>query len=99
MKKRFAAIIGMTTILSMSVFGAIASAATDFTQFGFPHVVAKKEIKAGEAEKISHSGIKIEIPEGTFNHDVRLEVLEGDNHDFQANSPAGETVIMNFALE
>jgi hypothetical protein len=86
-------------IVSMFLFGAIASAAgLDFTQLGFPHVVAEKYVKAGKATKISHSGIKIKIPKDAFAKDVIFQVLEGDNRTFQANAPAGEKVIMNFAF-
>lgn len=97
MKMRLKVLISFS-ILSMFLFGAVAFAATDFTQFGFPEVVAEKKIEAGEAAKISHSGIRITIPKGTFKQDVLFQVLEGDNERFQANAPAGETVIMNFAL-
>jgi hypothetical protein len=97
MKMRFNVSIGFF-ILTMFLFGAIAFAATDFTQMGFPKVVAEKQIKVGEAGRISHSGIKIQIPEGTFKKDVKFQILEGENDTFQAKAPAGETVIMNFAL-
>lgn len=97
MKTRFT-LVTVMSIISMLLFGAVAFAATDFTQNGFPKIVAEKKIEAGEAGKISHSGIKIDIPEGAFTTDVKFQVLEGDNHHFQANAPAGETVIMNFAL-
>jgi hypothetical protein len=86
-------------IVSMFLFGAIASAAgLDFTQLGFPRIVAEKYVKAGKATKVSHSGIKVEIPKDAFTKDVIFQVLEGDNRTFQANAPAGETVIMNFAF-
>lgn len=98
MKFRFT-FASVLSVISMLLFGAVASAATDFTQFGFTNVVAEKKIKAGEAAKISHSGIKIAIPEGTFQHDVNFQVLEGDNKNFQANAPEGEIVIMNFAFK
>lgn len=97
MKMRLNVSIGVI-IFSVFLFSAIAFAATDFTQMGFPNVVAEKYIKAGDASKISHCGIKIQIPEGTFTHDVSFQLLEGDNKSFQANAPAGETVIMNFAF-
>jgi hypothetical protein len=97
MKLRLKVFIGFT-IISMFLFGGLVSAATDFTQFGFERVVAKKIVKVGKAEKISHSGIKIEIPEGAFDHDVLFQVLEGNNNKFQASAPAGEKVIMNFAF-
>ncbi|WHY00678.1 hypothetical protein [Neobacillus sp. DY30] len=97
MKLRLKFFIGLS-IISMFFFGGMVSAATDFTQFGFKEVVVEKYIKAGEAEKISHSGIKIQVPEGAFNHDVLFQVLEGNNKQFQANVPAGEKVIMNFAF-
>ncbi|MGG3470602.1 hypothetical protein ABES02_24345 [Neobacillus pocheonensis] len=97
MKFRFT-FITVFSLISMILFGAVALAATDFTQFGFPKVVAEKEIDAGNAAKISHSGIKIDIPEGAFTTDVKFQLLEGDNSHFQVNAPAGETVIMNFAF-
>lgn len=97
-KKRFAALISLTVVMCLSLFAAVAYAATDMTQFGFPDVVAEKKIKAGEAKRISHSGIKIDIPAGAFSHDVLFQVLEGDNDALQAKAPDGETVIMNFAF-
>jgi hypothetical protein len=99
MKKIRFTIVSVMSLISMLLFGAVAFAATDFTQFGFPKVIAQKKIEAGEAAKISHSGIKIDIPEGTFSNDVIFQVLEGDNERFQANAPDGETVIMNFAFK
>ncbi|MEH7309249.1 hypothetical protein, partial [Neobacillus drentensis] len=90
-------LLGMS-LRSMFQFGPVAFAATDFTHLGFSHVVAEREIAAGESAKISHSGIKIQIPEGAFNKDVTFQVLEGDNKKFQKVAPAGETVIMNFAF-
>jgi hypothetical protein len=97
MKKRLKVLLGLS-MMSMFLFGSIAFAATDFTQLGFSKVVAEREIEAGEAAKISHSGIKIQIPEGAFTNDVTFQVLEGDNKKFQKVAPAGETVIMNFAF-
>jgi hypothetical protein len=97
MKLRLKVMSGLL-IISMFLFGGLVSAATDFTQFGFDRVVAEKHVKAGEAEKISHSGIKIEIPEGAFDHDVQFQVLEGNNRKFQVAAPVGERVIMNFAF-
>lgn len=89
--------IGLS-IISMFLFGGMVSAATDFTQFGYNDVVAEKVIKVGKPDKISHSGIKIQIPEGAFGHDVLFQVLEGNNKTFQAVAPEGEKVIMNFAF-
>lgn len=97
MKKRLKVLLGMS-IMSMFLFGAVTFAATDFTQMGFSKVVAEREIEAGEASMISHSGIRIQIPEGAFTNDVTFQVLEGDNKRFQKVAPAGETVIMNFAF-
>jgi hypothetical protein len=97
MKIRFT-FVTIMSLISMLLFGVSVLAATDFTQFGFAKVVAEKKIEAGEAAKISRSGIKIDIPEGTFTTDVIFQVLEGDNDLFQAHVPAGETVIMNFAF-
>ncbi|MGG1677089.1 hypothetical protein ACIFOT_15225 [Neobacillus sp. NRS-1170] len=97
MKIRFT-LVTVLSLISILLFGAVAFAATDFTQNGFPKVVAEKKIEAGEAARISHSGIKITIPEGTFSHDVTFQVLEGDNSFFQTKAPAGETVVMNFAF-
>ena len=96
-KIRFTFVAAMS-LFSILLFSAVAFAATDFTQFGFPKVIAEKKIEAGEAAKISHSGIKIDIPKGTFSNDVIFQVLEGENSSFQANAPEGETVIMNFAF-
>ncbi|MEH7377770.1 MULTISPECIES: hypothetical protein [Bacillaceae] len=97
MKKRLKVLLGMS-IMSMFLFGAVAFAATDFTLLGFSKVVAERKIEAGAAAKLSHSGIKIQIPEGAFTHDVTFQVLEGDNSKFQKVAPSGETVIMNFAF-
>jgi hypothetical protein len=97
MKKRLKVLLGMS-IISMFLFGAVAFAATDFTQLEFSKVVAEREIEAGAAAKLSHSGIKIQIPEGAFTQDVTFQVLEGDNSKFQKVAPPGETVIMNFAF-
>ncbi|MFP5113060.1 hypothetical protein ACSU64_11850 [Bacillaceae bacterium C204] len=97
MKKRLKVILGFA-IMSMFLFNAVAFAATDFTQLGFTKVVADRNVDAGEAAKLSHSGIKIQIPEGAFSHDVTFQVLEGDNKTFQTVAPAGETVVMNFAF-
>ncbi|WP_051633734.1 hypothetical protein [Bacillus sp. UNC41MFS5] len=97
MKKRLKVLLGLA-MMSMFLFGAVAFAATDFTQLGFSRVATEREVGAGEAAKLSHSGIKIQIPEGTFTTDVTFQVLEGDNKKFQKVAPAGETVIMNFAF-
>ncbi|MEH7272020.1 hypothetical protein [Neobacillus vireti] len=97
MKLRLKVFIGVS-IISMFLFGGMVSAATDFTQFGFDRVVAEKHVKLGKSTKISHSGIKIEIPEGAFEHEVLFQVLEGNEGKFQANAPTGEKVIMNFAF-
>ncbi|MGG0179174.1 hypothetical protein [Gottfriedia acidiceleris] len=96
-KIRFTFVAAMS-LFSILLFSAVAFAATDFTQFGFPKVIAEKKIEAGEAAKISHSGIKIDIPKGTFSNDVVFQVLEGNNSIFQTNAPEGEKVIMNFAF-
>lgn len=98
MKKIHFTLVSVMALVSMLLFGAVAFAATDFTQFGFPKVIAEKKIEAGQAAKVSHSGIKIDIPEGTFSSDVVFQVLEGENDFFQANAPEGEKVIMNFAF-
>ncbi|UPM54585.1 hypothetical protein [Gottfriedia acidiceleris] len=60
-KIRFTFVAAMS-LFSILLFSAVTFAATDFTQFGFAKVIAEKKIEAGEATKISHSGIKIDIP-------------------------------------
>ncbi|PGL70607.1 hypothetical protein [Bacillus sp. AFS055030] len=96
-KIRFTFLAAMS-LFSIILFSAVAFAASDFTQFGFPKVIAEKKIESGAAAKISHSGIKVNIPKGTFSNDVVFQILEGKNSTFQTNAPEGEKVIMNFAF-
>jgi len=70
----------------------------DFTQHGFPHVVASADLAAGAAGSVQYGGISVKIPQGAFPQAVKFELLQGSASTFQATAPAGETVVSNFAL-
>lgn len=98
MKRFVAASLLATAGLSLSATVAFA-AAPDFQTLGFPTVVAEKAINPTADSTISYGEVQVTIPAGTFANPVKFQVIEGPLASFQANAPAGETVLMDFAFK
>ncbi len=73
-------------------------AVPDFTQHGFPNVVATTDLAAGAAGSVQYGGISINIPQGTFSQAVKFQLLHGPVKTLQSAAPAGQTVETDFAL-
>jgi D-xylose transport system substrate-binding protein len=82
-------------VVSVSVPTA---AVPDFSQLGFPNVLASQDIKAGQAATITAGPFTIQVPAGTFNVPVKFEVLTGDLAGFLDNTPKGEMPVLDFAF-
>ncbi len=71
----------------------------DFTQYGFPTVVASTSLAAGAAGSLSYGALTVQIPAGAFADPVQFELLQGPVASFQMGAPTGETVISDFAFK
>jgi D-xylose transport system substrate-binding protein len=87
-------------VLSVSAPAAAAptAAVPDFSTLGYPNVLASQDIQAGQAATITAGPFTIQVPAGTFDVPVKLEVLTGDLAGFLANTPKGEMPVLDFAL-
>lgn len=78
---------------------SLALAAPDFTQYGYPSVVAALTLNPRDYARLSIGGVVLTIPQGAFGQDpVKLELLRGDPSAWQSRAPAGQKVIYAFAL-
>lgn len=77
---------------------AEAAGAPDFTQFGFPTVVASVTLQPGQGATVGSGQVQAVIPPNAFSHPVKFELLQGSNATFQAIAPAGQVVVANFAF-
>ncbi len=73
-------------------------AVPDFTQHGFPTVVASTDLAAGAAGSVHYGAVSIGIPQGAFSQAVKVQLLQGPVMNFQSAAPAGQTVVTDFAL-
>lgn len=94
---KFSAAAGVTVAAGISV--AWAATGINYQQFGFPTVIAKTSIAAGQAATIKAGNAAITIPQGTFSDPVEFEVLQGPLASFAAKSPTGQTPLYDFAFK
>ena len=93
-----AALVAATGVLIPATASAQSSTAPDFTQHGFPTVVAAAALAAGAGGSVHYGPITVVVPQGAFSDAVKFELLEGPASPFQAAAPSGETVVSDFAL-
>lgn len=74
-------------------------AAPDFTQWGFPQVVASTNFTPGTATSVSANGISISIPANAFNVPVTFDLLQGPVQNFAAHAPSGQSPVADFAFK
>jgi len=70
----------------------------DFTQLGFPTVVATQDITPGQAITITAGAFTVQVPGDAFDVPVTFEILTGDLARFLDQAPAGEMPVLNFAF-
>jgi predicted lipoprotein with Yx(FWY)xxD motif len=70
--------------------------APDFTQYGFPTVLASQVITPGQAYTIKADVYTVDIPDGAFDIPVKFDLLSGVPKAF--TPPAGETTEFAFAF-
>ena len=90
------------TIATLALCGATsawAASGVDFTQHGFPTVVAKVSIAAGQAATLSGGGAVVTIPAGTFSDPVEFELLQGPLASFASKAPDGQNPVYDFAFK
>jgi len=85
---------------TMALFlSSLALAAPDFTQYGYPNVVASLTLNPYDYVRLGLGSAVLTIPQGAFGQDpMKLELLRGDSAVWQAQAPAGQKVIYAFAL-
>ena len=93
-----AALAAAAGVLIPAVASAQAPTVPDFTQHGFPTVVASTDLAAGAGGSVQYGPITVTVPQGAFNSPVTFELLEGAVSGFQSAAPSGMTVISDFAL-
>jgi alpha-glucoside transport system substrate-binding protein len=74
----------------------IGAGAPDFTQYGFPTVLATETITPGQAITMTADVYTVSILNGAFDIPVSFELLSGDPSSFKA--PSGETPVFAFAF-
>ncbi len=75
------------------------SPATDFTQHGFPTILASTAFTPGTAATLAVNGISISIPANAFSIPVTVQLLQGPTAQFQSSLSAGQRVVTDFALK
>jgi hypothetical protein len=94
----WAAATGLALAVLMSA-PTWAAGVPDFTQYGFPDVVAKTTVTPTAAATLTAGDITVKIPAGAFSTPVTFELLENQNSYWQAKAPAGQDVLANFAFK
>lgn len=85
--------------LLAALLPSFALAGGDFTQYGYPNVVAALTLNPYDYVRLGIGGAVLTVPQGAFGSDpVRLELLRGDSSAWQALAPAGQKVVYAFAL-
>lgn len=85
-------------VLFMATGPAFAATIPDFSQYGFPTVVAKASVSPTVPATVTAGDLTVTIPAGTFSSPVTFQILENQNSYWQAKAPTGQTVIANFAF-
>ncbi|GAC1391393.1 MAG: hypothetical protein NVSMB46_03750 [Candidatus Saccharimonadales bacterium] len=98
MKQLLASLSMLFTVAIFTVAPAYAASAPDFTTFGYPNVLTRMAIPAGQAATLTSGDITINVPAGAFTNPVTFDLLGGSNATFQALVPSNKTVIDNFAF-
>lgn len=92
-----AALAGLGLLLTATI-PAFAATVPDFSQYGFPTVVAQASVSPSAPTTITAGSMTVTIPAGTFTSPVTFQILDNQNSYWQAKAPAGQTVIANFAF-
>ncbi|MCY0863648.1 MAG: hypothetical protein OWQ57_01725 [Sulfobacillus sp.] len=71
----------------------------DFTQHGFPTVLATTNVTPGQATSVSADGITVNIPGDAFTTPVTFELLQGPVGSFSAMAPSGQAPVTDFAFK
>ncbi len=69
------AIVALVTLAFGRSAAAQTSQAPDFTQFGFPQVVATVDFTPGQATRLEANGHRIDIPAGFLATPARFDLL------------------------
>jgi hypothetical protein len=93
----FAAVV--LALAAPAVASAQSPSVPDFTQYGFPTVVASTTLAAGASGSLSYGALSVQIPAGAFADPVQFELLQGPVAHFQMGAPSGQTVISDFAFK
>lgn len=105
MRRMFASLLGFGTAFAMvtsvgtaTVFAA-GTTSVDFQTHGFPTIVAKAMIPAGQGATIQIGSAAVTVPTGAFRDPVEFEVLEGPLSSFAAHAPSEQTPVFDFAFQ
>ena len=93
-----AAGVGWVITTPTSALTSSSSAVTDWTQNGFPNIIASQKITPGQETMLNAGPYTFQIPANAFNNPVTLQVYSGNASDFMSKAPGGETPILAFAL-
>jgi D-xylose transport system substrate-binding protein len=78
---------------------AAATGAPDWTQLGFPTVLASQDIAPGTATTIKAGPFSIAVPADAFSAPVKFQVLTGDLARFLDAAPASDQPVLDFAFK
>lgn len=73
--------------------------AIDFTQHGFPTIIAKTAFQPGQAITLGIPNLRVAIPANAFNIPVTVELLQGRVSTFAKTVPSGQSIVTDFALK
>ncbi len=76
----------------------VGAGAPDFSQHGFPNVLASQKIMPGKEITITADAYTVTIPADAFVIPVTFDILGADPASFSAKAPTGETPVLAFAF-
>ena len=95
------AVLTTAGLVAAQAVGAFAATAgIDWTQNGFPTVVASTGINpsASVTTTLAAGGVRVTIPAGTFSAPVEFQLLEGSPARYAGEVPAGAVPVLAFGF-
>lgn len=91
-------VVGWVITTPTSALNSTSAAVADWTQHGFPNIIASQKITPGKETYLNVGPYTFQIPANAFSNPVTLQVYSGNPSDFMSKAPSGETPILAFAL-
>jgi predicted lipoprotein with Yx(FWY)xxD motif len=91
-------VVGWVITTPTSDLTNMSAAVTDWTQHGFPDIIASQKITPGKETLLNVGPYTLQIPGNAFSNPVTLQVYAGNPAKWKSKVPNGETPVLAFAL-